>query len=177
MTEQTAFKPLIAAMALTAGLSLSGASVASSQYANVISVEPFYEHRIMPIERTVCEQEPVLISNEVRSASTSTTPTIVGAIIGGVVGSQFGGGSGQKAATVAGAVLGGSIGRDASRAKATTYHETTLQQRCRIERHSATQRVHSGYRVTYEYGGRLFRTQTRHHPGSRLLIQDVPGWH
>lgn len=177
MRQQIAFKPLIAGVVLTIGLGLSSASVASSQYAKVISVEPIYEQRIVPLERTVCEQRPVLVRNEVRSQPSSTTPTIVGAIIGGVVGSQFGGGSGQKAATVAGAMLGGSIGRDASRANARTHHETTLQQHCHIERQSTTQRVHSGYRVTYEYGGRLFRTQTRHHPGSRLLIQDVPGWH
>lgn len=177
MTQQIAFKPLIAATALTIGLSLSGASVASTQYAKVISVEPLYEQRIMPLERTVCEEQPVLVRHHVRAKPNSATPTIVGAIIGGVVGSQFGGGSGQKVATVAGAVLGGSIGRDASRSNAPTHQKTTLQQHCHIERQSTTQRVHSGYRVTYEYGGRLFRTQTRHHPGSRLLIQDVPGWH
>lgn len=177
MTQQIAFKSIVATAVLTIGLGLSGASVAGTQYAKVISVEPLYEQRIVPLERTVCEQQPVLVRNEVRAKPNSATPTIVGAIIGGVVGSQFGGGSGQKAATVAGAVLGGSIGRDASRANARTYHETTLQQRCHIERQSTAQRVHSGYRVTYEYGGRLFRTQTRHHPGTRLLIQNVPGWH
>jgi uncharacterized protein YcfJ len=175
MRQRTAFKSLIGTTALAAGLTLTGLAQASSHYAKVISVEPIYEQRVTPIQRTICEEQPVIVRTQERPSS--ATPTVIGAIIGGVVGSQFGGGSGQKAATVAGAVLGGSIGRDAGRANAPSRYEASRQQHCHVERHSTTETVQSGYRVTYEYDGRLFRTQTRHHPGSRLVIQDVPGWH
>lgn len=154
---------MIIATALAAS-TLAAAGNTSYEYARVVDVEPIRQIHRTPVDREVCWDEAVHVR-----ARRSDTPTVVGAILGGVIGNQFGSGSGRRAATAAGALLGGAIGRDAGR------HDhgdrRVLRQRCQVEREWRERTVRSGYRVTYEYGGRLHRTTLPHHPGERIRVR------
>ncbi|MEN1729751.1 MAG: glycine zipper 2TM domain-containing protein, partial [Pseudomonadota bacterium] len=130
----------------------------------VLDVRPEYRVERTPIEREVCWEEDHY--ERIDRGRRSRTSTIFGAIIGGVIGNQFGSGSGRRAATVAGAALGGSIGRDIERQnRAPDGYRLVTREQCRIERDFEEASVPAGYRVTYEYDGRLYHTRTRHHPG------------
>ncbi len=136
----------------------------------VVDVRP--EHRIerSPVEREVCWEEDRY--ERVDQGSRSRTGTVFGAILGGVIGNQFGSGNGRRAATVAGAALGGSIGRDADRRnREADGYRLVKQEQCRIDRDWTEREVITGYRVTYEYDGRLYHTQTRQHPGDTLRVR------
>jgi len=158
---------LIASL-LTSGL----ASAGSDHYLEVpvVDVRPEYRIEQTPIEREVCWEEDHY--ERIDRGRRSRTGTIVGAILGGVIGNQFGSGNGRRAATVAGAALGGSIGRDVDRQNraADGYRRVTREQ-CRIERDHQEQSVPAGYRVTYEYDGRLYHTRTRQHPGETIRVE------
>lgn len=159
---------LFIAAALTAGL--VHANGPNYHYAEVVDVRAEYQTVRKPVDREVCWDE---ISYErTRSGKRSHTPTVVGAIIGGVIGNQFGGGSGKRAATVAGAALGGSIGRDAARRSAgpDEYREVT-RETCQVQRTFAEESRISGYRVTYQYDGRIYRTHMNEHPGDRIRVR------
>ena len=158
-------KLLIMAASLAASsLALAGGS--DFDTARVVDVEPIRELHRTPVDREVCREETVYV----RERHRSRTPTVVGAIIGGVIGNQFGSGSGRDAATAAGALLGGSIGRDASKERHDRARPVT-REHCRVERDWRERTVDRGYRVTYEYGGRLHRTTMDRHPGDTIRVR------
>lgn len=154
---------------MVATLAASGLAFAGSntyEYARVVDVEPIREVHRTPVNREVCREETVYV----RERRHSHTPTVFGAIIGGVIGNQFGSGRGRDAATAAGALLGGSIGHDASKARDGRRYPAT-RERCQIERDWRERTVDGGYRVTYEYGGRLHRTTMAHRPGDTIRVR------
>ncbi len=156
---------LIMAAALAAsGLVLAGGG--DFETARVVDVEPIRELQRTPVDREVCREETAYVHERRRSH----TPTVVGAIIGGVIGNQFGSGRGRDAATAAGALLGGSIGRDASKERHGRARPV-VREHCRIERDWRERSVDRGYRVTYEYGGRLHRTTMDRHPGDTIRVR------
>lgn len=159
---------LLLAGVLTAGLAQAGGNY--YQHARVVDVRPEYRVERTPINREVCWEEDHYVRVDQRR--NSRTGTIAGAIIGGVIGNQFGGGNGKRAATAAGVLLGGSIGRDADRRNRgpESYRQVTREQ-CRIERDYREESVATGYRVTYEYDGRLYHTNTRQHPGDTIRVR------
>lgn len=158
-------KLVITAAALAASsLALAGGS--GYELARVVDVEPIRQVHRTPVDREVCRQE----TEYVRARRHSHTPTVLGAIIGGVIGNRFGSGGGRDAATAAGALLGGSIGHDASKARDGRRQPVT-RERCRVERDWRERTVDSGYRVTYEYGGRLHRTTMDHRPGDSIRVR------
>ena len=139
-------------------------------YAPVTGVEPIYESReiVRPEEQCWNEQVPV----RSRSAQSSYTAPILGAIIGGAIGNGLGHhDSNKKVGTVVGAVLGGSIGRDIGNRNAgpeeVAYRE---EEACRtVERTSYREEV-VGYRVSYRYNGRDYTTQMPYDPGARIPV-------
>lgn len=154
-------------LALT-GLLLSIGSLAlASGYdiARVVDVQPIVEIERYPVDQEVCRQQDVWVQER-----HSHTPTVVGAIIGGVLGSQFGSGSGRRAATAAGAMLGGSIAHDSSTARRDGQVLTT-RQHCEMQRSWRERTVERGYRVTYDYNGRLHRTVMNQPPGDTIRVQ------
>lgn len=159
---------LLIAAAMAVGLAHAGGS--NYHYAEVVDVRAEYRDVRKPVDREVCWDETSY--ERTHSGKRSHTPTVVGAIIGGVIGNQFGGGSGKRAATVAGAALGGSIGRDAARQSAgpDEYRKVT-RETCQVQRSHTTESVISGYRVTYQYDGRLYRTHMNEHPGDRIRVR------
>ncbi|RFF28340.1 MULTISPECIES: glycine zipper 2TM domain-containing protein [unclassified Wenzhouxiangella] len=149
-------------------LAASGLALAGGGYetARVVDVEPIREVHRTPVDREICREETAYV----RERRHSHAPTVFGAIIGGVIGNQFGSGGGRDAATAAGALLGGAIGHDASKARDGRRYPAT-RERCRIERDWRERTVDSGYRVTYEYGGRLHRTTMAHPPGDTIRVR------
>lgn len=90
--------------------------------------------------------------------------TVMGALVGGLLGSQLGRGSGHIAGamlgTVGGAMLGNSADAQAGYPGACgTRYENRL----------------SGYDVSYEYGGRQYRTRMAQDPGQWLQVP-TPGY-
>ncbi|MCL1635190.1 glycine zipper 2TM domain-containing protein [Luteimonas sp. SX5] len=107
-----------------------------------------------------------------------TVATVVGGVIGAVVGSKVGGGSGRYVASALGTMAGGMAGR--------AIYDQSVRQRQRpasvtvcdpepVRNGYGYSRVNdnrvAGYDVTYEYGGRSYRTRTDYHPGDRIRVR------
>lgn len=106
-----------------------------------------------------------------------TVATVVGGVVGAVLGSKVGGGSGRYVASALGTMAGGMAGR-------AIYDQSARQRRnasvtvCDpepVRDGYGYSRVNdgrvSGYDVTYEYGGRTYRTRTDYHPGDRIRVR------
>lgn len=164
------------------GLGLVGTSVALAQqpwtgsrwhreqvseldYARVVDVDPIVRRVAVDTPQRDCWYEDRPVYGEPRSA----TPAILGAIIGGVVGHQFGSGHSRNVGTVAGAVLGASVGRDVSVRGAGV--ETRSIERCEVRGYREWEERVDGYRVTYVYRGREYRTVMPYDPGNRVQVR------
>ncbi|MDG2525549.1 glycine zipper 2TM domain-containing protein [Stenotrophomonas sp. HITSZ_GD] len=94
--------------------------------------------------------------------------TVIGGVAGAVVGSRFGGGSGQILGTAVGTVAGGLAGQS-------VYDANHPQDRSGYVRvcDPAPEPRESvdGYDVTYEYGGRTYRTHSDYNPGDRIRVR------
>ncbi len=108
---------------------------------------------------------------------------MLGGIVGAAVGNQIGDGDGQRAATVAGALLGSAIARDGYLEREQRHGDAfgsrrgferetiRYEQRCEsVEVGRREDRV-VGYRVTYDFHGHVFTTQTTRHPGRSLRVR------
>lgn len=149
---------------------------AQFDWARVVSVDPIVERYSEPVPSQQCWNEPVEYY-EPRYAyaprQDRAGPAFLGALIGGALGNQVGGGSGRTAATIAGAVIGGTVGY---RHPGGRYYDAggrtvrTSQQRCETRTEYRQDERVLGYNVSYEYNGRVYRTQTDHHPGDRIRV-------
>ena len=140
-------------------------------YARVVNVEPM--RRRVRISEPVreCWDEPVYVSDGPLSPRHAGS-TLLGGLIGGVVGNQIGSGRGRDAARIAGVLVGGAIGNNISHERQRgTYDNERLVERCEVRyRDSLDERI-DGYRVTYEYAGREYRTRMPYDPGERVRIR------
>lgn len=163
--------------------------------ARVVNVDPILAPG-EPDYRQQCWQEPVrYISRETvgyedrryarRSSVGPRTNAVLGGIVGAAVGHQIGDGDGQRAATVAGALLGSAIARDryaggerysdrgyrGGRPIEVQRETVSYEQRCEtVEVGRREDRV-VGYRVSYDYNGHLYTTQTPYHPGESIRVR------
>ncbi|WP_045855722.1 glycine zipper 2TM domain-containing protein [Teredinibacter purpureus] len=148
-------------------------------YGIVIAATPLYEtvERSVPVERCwterVREETPVYHTKQGPKRD-STTSMIVGSLIGGAFGNAVGAGDeNKKVGTVVGAVLGASIGRDIGRQQR-VYSHTTVNYRdveqCDVQAQIHSERITTGYTVTYRYHGETYTTRTRRDPGKKLKI-------
>lgn len=150
----------------SAGVMAQSSSIITE--ARVIGSEPVYQTVQINTPTQECWQEPV----RVESNDYSSTPAILGAIIGGSVGNEFGSGRGKDVATLAGAVLGGSIGHDIEKTnQKASDGRTVYEQRCRTVSNVSTEERFQGYDVTYEYDGQLFKARTTNHPGQSIRVR------
>lgn len=179
-------RTLMKSLSLTTALMFAGASQAGHDngveydYAEVLSVDPIVEQYSEPVDRQVCRQEPVetyepRYAYQERRHRDPTGATVLGAIIGGALGNTVGRGDGRRAATIAGAVIGGAIGHDNARGgryvETGGRYRTEYQQRCHVETDYRQDDRVIGYDVTYRYNGRVYQTQTDHHPGDRIQVE------
>ncbi len=151
--------------ALSAGAMAQSSGIITE--ARVVDSQPVYQTVQVNTPSQECWQEPV----QVESKNYSSTPAILGAIIGGSIGNEFGSGdSGRDVATVAGAVLGGSIGHDIEKGNQRSNSRTVYEQRCRTVSNVSTEQRFQGYDVTYEYNDQLFTARTSNHPGQTIRV-------
>ena len=159
---------------LGAGVLLSSVACATSyDEAQVLRVDPVYRTVSYSVPTEQCHDEEVAYYEPERRGS--ATPTILGAVIGGALGNAVGHHKGNKRiGTAVGAVLGGSIGNDigrrtrANQAGATRY---STERVCQSVNEVREQEELAGYDVEYAWGGQVYRTQTRNHPGETLRVR------
>lgn len=166
MDRNTLIGIVAGAVAVTA-IGAYASTRAMRDYATVVSVAPAYD--TSSVARQACRDEAVTqqaaVKDEKRIAGTA-----IGAVIGGVLGSQVGSGDGKKLATVAGAAAGGYAGNQVQKQMQEGNTETVMQERCQTVYDS--QKMPSGYLVTYLLDGKQGVVQMDHDPGKRILVKD-----
>lgn len=139
----------------------------SYEYARVLNSVPLPGAQVA---RQICQPVTVMQQQPVASSSSgNVVGAIAGGVLGAVVGSRFGGGHGRDAATVVGAIggtmIGHGIGNDAP---VNTRMVTTTQQNCQTVYEPGPP---AGYRVTYDYQGRLYTSVLATPPGAQLRLR------
>lgn len=138
--------------------------------APVVGVEPIAQVVTDRIPHETCRDERVKVVVQ-GGHGHSTTPPILGAIIGGTVGGALGSDSRhQPLIAGAGAALGASIGHDVSHQRnAQSYYVT--EQFCEVDYELRDREEVVGYRVGYRYGDSIYHTRTAAHPGETIRVR------
>jgi uncharacterized protein YcfJ len=132
-------------------------------YAPVTDVRPIYREVAVDVPRDSCRVETVEYRERQRGGD-SFKGTVVGGLIGAAIGKEMGN-SGH--ATAAGGLIGAAIGNDvAGGGRTVTRYED--REVCSTQYRTRYERQLVGYEVSYLYGGRIYHTETRHHPGDRI---------
>ncbi len=140
------------------------------EYAEVTQVVPLYRQVTVEVPVRECFENRGYSGQQQRNRNgrSSVPGMIVGGIVGGIIGNQFGRGHGNDAATIAGTLIGAGIGSNAtSRRAAVPYPATT----CTTRYEMRTEQRADGYRVTYEYDGKLYSTRTHKLPGQQIPVR------
>ena len=156
---------------MLAGASLAGAEIQSSVVdAPVVGVEPIVQVVTDRIPHETCRDERVKVVVQ-GGHGHSTTPPILGAIIGGTVGGALGSDSRhQPLIAGAGAALGASIGHDVSHQRSAHSYYTT-EQFCQVDYELRDREEVVGYRVSYRYGDSIYHTRTAAPPGETIRVR------
>jgi uncharacterized protein YcfJ len=144
------------------------ASAAFTERARVQSAEPQYE--TVQVPREECSSQWITEAQPNRGAN-GIGGAVVGGATGAILGAQVGKGNGRDAAIAAGAVIGAITGDRLSNrdvVTAPTYEQREVRS-CRTV--SDVQQRVAGWRVTYEYGGRLYTTVMRRQPGNTIPVR------
>ena len=153
---------------------------AAYEWAEVVDVDPIYRDVHVSVPRRECYMETYAVPGRAgyRTQRADAGPVILGGLIGAVIGHQFGRGSGRSVGTAAGAVVGAAIGHDATRRRSaqegpSEYESprTADHEVCRTRYEERLEREIDGYRVTYRYNGRDYRTQLPYEPGERIRVR------
>ena len=150
--KKSAVTPLRLIALAALGLGATGAFAQSMVTARVLSAQPMWQ------------QVPVSDCGP-GHGQPSGAGAAVGAVTGGLIGSQLGKGSGHIAGAILGAVGGAFLGNAAEASQGGYYGggcATRYENRM------------TGYDVSYEYGGRQYRTSMAQDPGPWLQIP-APG--
>jgi len=141
-------------------------------YAEVVDVRPIVRVFEVSTPEQRCWEEEYLVDRTGR-ASQSSTPAIVGTIIGGALGNAVGHNkSNQRVGTVVGAVLGHSIARDIMRQnQGPAVREIETVERCETVYQSREEERIVGYDVTYNYLGQDYTVRTDSDPGSQIRVR------
>lgn len=159
--------PMLVCATLTA-LPATAAAAGHDTWAQVLQADPVRQQVRIPVETRECRDVEVY-----RTAvkQRSTTPMILGAIIGGVVGNQFGGGSGRDLMTMAGATLGASVAADHQRQQQAARAHPTLERRCELRTDWQVEERIVGWDVTYEIDGRIYQARVTEPPTDRIRVR------
>lgn len=135
--------------------------------AKVVSASPITETVNHPTQQCWTENQQ---TTHYAPQPYSPAGALIGGLAGGLLGSTVGRGTGKVAATAGGAVLGAITGDRLvnQNAAASSYTTTTPVQRCR--QFDNFESVTSGYLVTYEYNGQLFKATLPYNPGNELRV-------
>lgn len=132
-------------------------------YAPVSSARPIYREVAVQVPVDSCQVETVAYSE--RRGGDSFKGTVVGGLIGAAIGHEVGR---NGHATAAGGLIGAAIGNDVAGGsrRVTSYEDREV---CTTRYRTEYQRELVGYDVSYRYDGRVYYTETRHHPGARIM--------
>ncbi len=128
----------------------------STEFARVLDSKPI-PGPVVP--RQVCSQVAAPPAPDHNTAG-----AVLGGLTGALLGSRFGGGHGKDATTIAGAVAGAMVGDRVGSGDAGP------QQECHTIYEAGPP---AGYRVTYEYQGKLLTTTTAAPPGQFLKVRKL----
>lgn len=163
-----AISALAFAGSMTANADDYGAGGNYYDRARVVNVSPVYRVVRVAHPRRECWDQDV---RHERAGYRSSTPLVLGSIIGGAVGNTMGGGRGRTVATVAGAILGASIGSDIRHSQSRDDSYVTTERVCRRTVDYSDERRADGYDVTYRYRGHNYVTRTDHRPGAFIDVR------
>ncbi|WP_323815874.1 hypothetical protein [Cellvibrio sp. NN19] len=134
-----------------------------TEYARVVSSRPIYRTVAVEVPVDSCHVETVAYSE--RRGGDSFKGTVVGGLIGAAIGKEIGNSGGATAAGgLIGAAIGNDIGSDSRRV--TRYEDREV---CSTRYRTEYERQLVGYDVTYRYDDRIYHTETRQHPGARIV--------
>lgn len=138
--------------------------VERTTYARVISSRPIYRTVAVEVPSDSCRVETVAYNERQRSGD-SFKGTVVGGLIGAAIGHEVGH-SGH--ATAAGGLIGAAIGNEVGSGsrQVTRYEDREV---CSTRYRTQYERQLVGYDVAYRYDDRVYHTETRHHPGDRIV--------
>jgi uncharacterized protein YcfJ len=147
-------------------------------YARVTQVTPIYDTYTVREPYQECHLEKRIVEpRKHHHRNTSTTPTIVGALIGGAIGNELGHNkSNKRVGAVAGAILGGSIANDLTR-QSRNHHPrhhhnsyATTERVCTTHYHVSHEKQVTAYDVNYKYQGQTYSTVMNTHPGRKIRV-------
>ena len=169
----TSAKQRMLGIGLLSGFFLAPLAWSDSSYeeAEVVAVSPHYETVTYTEPREECRLERVAHSDPEYHSS---TPKLVGAVIGGALGNALGAKRpNRQVGAAVGGLLGYSIGKDVARHKraqrgAARYRRAQV---CEVYYDRREQQQLSGYDVTYTYAGRTYHALLNEHPGDRLRVK------
>lgn len=135
--------------------------------------------------------DPYYGNNRYRTTNAGgNVATVIGGLLGAAVGSQVGGGSARYATAAIGSMVGGMAGRQVyENAQRNRYPRTGTVEVCDPvavngnygnagygnagygNGYYASNGSVAAYDVTYEYGGRTYRTRTSYNPGNRIRVR------
>ena len=155
-------------------LSFSANAKPYGNYARVTQVTPIYETYAVREPYRECHlEERTIEPRKYRHRNTSTTPTIIGALIGGAIGNELGHNkSNKRVGAVAGAILGGSIANDFLKRQPRHQHRnyTTTEKVCTTHHKVRHEKQLTGYDVNYKYHGQLYSTVMNTRPGDKIRV-------
>lgn len=133
-------------------------------YARVVRSRPVYREVAVRVPVDSCHVETVAYT-ERRGGGDSFKGTVVGGLIGAAIGHEVGR---NGHATAAGGLIGAAVGNNVAGGsrRVTSYEDREV---CTTRYRTEYQRELVGYDVTYRYDGRVYTTNTRHHPGDRII--------
>jgi uncharacterized protein YcfJ len=150
--KKSVVTPLRLAVLVTLGVAATAASAQQMVNARVLSSTPLWEQ--VPV--TDCAPG---------YGQPSGGGAAIGAVTGGLIGSQLGKGSGHVAGAILGA-LGGAMVGNAAEAHSRGYGQCGTRYENRM----------TGYDVSYEVGGRTYRTRMAQDPGPWLQVPADGGY-
>jgi uncharacterized protein YcfJ len=138
--------------------------VKHTEYARVVSSRPIYRSVAVEVPVDSCRVETVAYSERQRGGD-SFAGTVVGGLVGAAIGKEMGR-SGH--ATAAGGLIGAAIGNDigGGSRRVIRYEDREV---CTTRYRTEYQRQLVGYDVKYRYDNRIYSTETRDHPGDRII--------
>lgn len=143
------------------------------EHARVVDVDPIVTRVRVDEPRRECWEETRYEAPRPRTGVAA--PMVLGGLIGGAVGSQIGSGDGRRAATIAGAIIGSAIGHDVGERRRDRYYDPEPRsypvEQCEVRYETRWDERIDGYDVTYEYGGRHYRTRLPYDPGAKLRVR------
>lgn len=145
-------KKILIASLISASFSVSAFATDFIDYATIKRVEPQYTSVNQPTQKcTVQTIQETIPGRQEKSYGGA----VVGGLAGGIIGNQIGKGHGKEAATAIGAVVGALAGDNIDNRDNYVPPQTTTRdvQRCYME-DNYVQKA-NGYKVTYEYKGKI----------------------